>query len=201
MFCVLIRLGGSLRFFPIYVFTYSQYIKVRKPTPFLYHSSLIIKSFDSIKTRGFSPDLCHSFLCPLWVGLVLKYRSSIPGRVIPKTQKMVLSIIRYGSKVKWSNQGKGVTPSATPWSFSYCKGVFWSPSITVANFTFTYIFADFPNSFFQSVSLRWVDALVILFEPDNWTVNRILNGSSILVIKGASVDYDIQTCFLGQMLN
>ena len=47
---------------------------------------------------------------------------SIPGRLIPKTQKkylmlpcLTLSIIRYGSRVKWSNPGNGVTPSPTPW--------------------------------------------------------------------------------------
>ena len=32
------------------------------------------------------------------------------------------SIIRYGSRVKWSNQGKGVGPSPTPWCSSYRKG-------------------------------------------------------------------------------
>ena len=57
---------------------------------------------------------------------------SIPGRVIPKSQKIVLdtsfltlSIIRYGSRVKWSNPGKGVVPSPTPWCCSYWKGSFW----------------------------------------------------------------------------
>ncbi len=46
---------------------------------------------------------------------------SIPGRVISKTQNMVLdaslftlSIIRYGSRVKYSNPVKGVAPSSTP---------------------------------------------------------------------------------------
>ena len=45
---------------------------------------------------------------------------SIPGQVIPKTQKwylmppcLTLSIIRYVSRVKWSNPGKGVAPSPT----------------------------------------------------------------------------------------
>ena len=55
---------------------------------------------------------------------------SIPGRVIPKTQKkwylmppcLTLSIIRYGSRVKWSNPGKGVAPFPTPWCSSYRKG-------------------------------------------------------------------------------
>ena len=45
---------------------------------------------------------------------------SIPGRVIPKTLKwylippcLALSNIRYVSRVKWSNPGKGVAPSPT----------------------------------------------------------------------------------------
>ena len=50
---------------------------------------------------------------------------SIPGRVIPKTFKMVLdtlSDIRYVSMVKWSSPGKGVAPSPTPRCCSYWKG-------------------------------------------------------------------------------
>ena len=56
---------------------------------------------------------------------------SIPGRVIPKTQKMVLDTtllntqyykVRIESRVKWSNPGKGVAPSSTPWCSSYRKG-------------------------------------------------------------------------------
>ena len=76
----------------------------------------------------------------------------IPGRLIPKTQKkcsqiiwktgvqsqielyqrlkklylmppcLTLSFIRYGSRVKWSNPGKGVTPSPTPQCSSYWEG-------------------------------------------------------------------------------
>ena len=54
---------------------------------------------------------------------------SIPGRVMPKTQKwylmppcLTLSMIRYGSRVKWVNPGKGVAPSPTPRCSSYRKG-------------------------------------------------------------------------------
>ena len=54
---------------------------------------------------------------------------SIPGHVISKTQKLyliplclTLSIIRYVSRVKWSNPGKGVVSSPTPWCSSYRKG-------------------------------------------------------------------------------
>ena len=54
---------------------------------------------------------------------------SIPGRVIPKTLKMVLDTTllntqhyKVGSRVKWSNPGNGVAPSPTPWCSSYRKG-------------------------------------------------------------------------------
>ena len=53
-------------------------------------------------------------------------RGSIPGRVIPKTQKTVLytyllntQYYRYVSRVKWSNLGKGKAPSPTPQCSSY----------------------------------------------------------------------------------
>ena len=53
----------------------------------------------------------------------------ILGRVISKTLKwylmhpcLTLNIIRYGSRVKRSNPGKGVAPSPTPWCCSYRKG-------------------------------------------------------------------------------
>ena len=53
---------------------------------------------------------------------------SIPDHVIPKTSKMVLDTsllnIRYVSRVKWSNPGKGVAPSPIRWCSSYWKGSF-----------------------------------------------------------------------------
>ena len=58
---------------------------------------------------------------------------SIPGWVIPKTPKkkkkwywmlpcLTLSIIRYGSRIKWSNPGNRVAPSPTLQCSSYWKG-------------------------------------------------------------------------------
>ena len=38
---------------------------------------------------------------------------------------LTLSIIRYGSRVKWVNHGKGVVPSPTPWCCSYWKRSLW----------------------------------------------------------------------------
>ena len=50
---------------------------------------------------------------------------------------LTLSIIRYGSRVKWRNQGKGVVPSPTTWCSSYRKGSLripprlWSPTLLI----------------------------------------------------------------------
>ena len=53
-------------------------------------------------------------------------RGSIPGLVIPKTQKcflmppcLTIKIIRYGSKVKWRYPGTGVALFRTPRCSSY----------------------------------------------------------------------------------
>ena len=49
---------------------------------------------------------------------------------------LTLSIIRYESRVKWRNPGKGVAPSPTPWCSSYGKEEssghprLWSPTFT-----------------------------------------------------------------------
>ena len=53
-------------------------------------------------------------------------RCSIPGRVIPKTQKLVVDTAlfitqHYKVRVKWSNPGNGVVLSPTPQCSSYRK--------------------------------------------------------------------------------
>ena len=70
---------------------------------------LLVYKLQSFQAIGII--VCHS------VG----YPGSIPGRVIQKTQTsdlmppcLTLSIIRYVSRVKWSNLGNGVAPSPTP---------------------------------------------------------------------------------------
>ena len=58
-------------------------------------------------------------------------QGSIPGQVIPKTKKkwylmppcLTLSLIRYRSRVKWSNLRKELAPSPTPWCSSYWKSI------------------------------------------------------------------------------
>ena len=61
-------------------------------------------------------------------------RGSIPGRVVPKTQKkwylmppcLTLNLIRQGSRVKWSNPGIGVAPSP----ILRCGG-YWNGSLRI----------------------------------------------------------------------
>ena len=44
------------------------------------------------------------------------------SRVFTNGPCLTLSIIRYGSRVKWSNSGNGVAPFPTLWCCSYWKG-------------------------------------------------------------------------------
>ena len=61
------------------------------------------------------------------IGLAVRVFANGPGRVIPKTQKMVLDSFLLNTQyykvwIKWSNPGKGVAPSPTLWCSSYRKG-------------------------------------------------------------------------------
>ena len=80
----------------------------------------------------------HHFIsyCLYWQFLICKQfangledRGSITGRVVPKTQKMVLDAALLNTqhykvriKGKVNIPGKGVAPSPTSWCSSYWKG-------------------------------------------------------------------------------
>ena len=73
-----------------------------------------------------------------WVqSQVESYQRLLKWYLIPPC--LTLSIIRYGSRVKWSNPGNGVAPSPTHWCSSYRKGSLRSPSTMVAKF-YIYIY-------------------------------------------------------------
>ena len=61
---------------------------------------------------------------------------------------LTLSIIRWRSRVKWSNPGNGVTPSPTPRCSSYWKA-FGSPSTNVANFTYWFSLNSYSQRFWK----------------------------------------------------
>ena len=75
-------------------------------------------------------------------------KALIPGRVIAKTQKwhlirpyLILSIIRYVSKVKWNNPEKGEHPAVHFGVVAIEKGAFESPPTTISNITkFIYMY-------------------------------------------------------------
>ena len=65
-------------------------------------------------------------------------RGSVPGRVIPKTQKMIVDATLFNTqhykvriKGKWSNPGNGVAPPLHLGVVAIAKGTFRSSSITV----------------------------------------------------------------------
>ena len=77
----------------------------------------------SILTRNSQIDVCKLLLLDrkTWVqSQVESYQRLKKWYLMPPC--LTLSIIRYGSWVKWSNPGKGVAPSPTPWCSSYRKG-------------------------------------------------------------------------------
>ena len=117
---------------------------------------------------GMSLDLTNAFIhctmCLYIIGLMSRVFAnglgdwdSISGRVIPKNKKIVFDATllntqhyKVGARVKWSNSGKGIAPSSTPWYRSY--RAFGSPLTKVANFTYCYIHnvsADTSFSLFQ----------------------------------------------------
>ena len=68
-----------------------------------------------------------------------------------------LSIMRYESKIKWNNPGKGETPSPTLWCCSY--RIFESPSTTGANFFYFWNNVCFGLIYFLCLTaghLSWV---------------------------------------------
>ena len=106
--------------------------------------------FININLAGYIPE----YLWPIWkktrlIGLVGRMfangqgdLASIPGRVIPMTLKMVLDTsllntqhykVRIKGKVEQSGESTPVHLAVV----AIEKGAFWSPSTTVANFTFT----------------------------------------------------------------
>ena len=128
----------------------------RNVNNFIFHSIKHVRfcAKDSVFVGNFTA-LFHSNCLIGWVGRVFTNcpgdRGSIAGWVIPKTfikwylipPCLTLSIIRYVSRVKWSNPREGVAPSPRPRCSSYWKVslrvTFGSLLITVTNFTYYFI--------------------------------------------------------------
>ena len=111
------------------------------PTPW---SSKLSKRESSGHPRLWSPTLlnrtlakrleCSPIVLETWVrSQVESYQRLKKWYLMPPC--LTLSIIRYGSRVKWSNPGKGVAPSPTPWCSKLSEREpsghprLWSPTI------------------------------------------------------------------------
>ena len=71
---------------------------------------------------SFIPSVVFSVWANGLMSRMFADQGSVPGRVIPLTQNMVLDVTLLNTqhyKVKWSNLGKGLAPSPTPWCSSY----------------------------------------------------------------------------------
>ena len=89
---------------------------------------------------------------------VTSYQRLLKWHLIPPC--LTLSNIRYVSRVKWSNPGKGVAPPLHLGVVAIEKGAFWSPSTTVANFTYFRVISC--HIYIETPSVLNVKRIVIL---------------------------------------
>ena len=78
---------------------------------------------------------CSAMAWETWVQSQVESYQRLKKKWYLMAPCLTLSIIRYGSRVKWSNPGKGVAPSPTPWCSKQSKGErsshprLWSPTL------------------------------------------------------------------------
>ena len=108
-----------------------------------------------------------------------------------------LSIIRYVSRVKWSNPGKGLAPSLTPRFSSY-----WKVSLWVANLTHLILDKAHRNSFITEnfvecfLFLLVISGFVFIY-PVFFNINRrwhffprrVVEESNLILLKRYSKNY------------
>ena len=111
----------------IYIYIYGQYLYI------------YIYIYIYIK-----PDICQA-VRETWVrSQVESYKRLKKWYLMPPC--LTLSIIRYGSRVKWSNPGKVVAPSPTPWCSKLSEREpsghprLWSPTLLLLIYIYIYIY-------------------------------------------------------------
>ena len=98
---------------------------------------------------------------------------------------LTLSIIRYGSRVKWSNPGKGVVPSPTHWSIE--KGAFRSTTLLYLQFQYQkqFHFQQFSLALVHSLNIKTLLFQAIQFSlsaqfSSVWSIDKTLSGATTL---------------------
>ena len=130
--------------------------------------------------------MCSPIVRETWVrSQVASYQRLLKWYLIPPC--LTLSNIRYVSRVKWSNPGKGIAPSPTPRCSSYGKRAFGSPSTTVADFTSLYNY----NKRVKIVIAKNVQILIFVL-----VLNTFWSGygskSQILKFKQCQIHHKVQ---------
>ena len=117
----------------------------------------------------------------------MSYQRLLKSYLIPPC--LTLSNIRYVSRVKWSNRGKGVAPSPTPRCSSYGKGAFGPPRLRSPTFLI-YIciyelhsisFQPFFEHAFKIVVDIWKVSILLLYILWNdWPIFMISGSNELL---------------------
>ena len=116
--------------------TVHSYVGIGTPLKIATYNSRRDKQYIPIWKKNDCENILRKIISGTCYCVFTRDRGSITCRVIPKTQKwylippcLTLSIIRYVSRVKWSNPRKGVAPSPTP----RCrKERYWKGSLRIA---------------------------------------------------------------------
>ena len=107
----------------------------------------------------------YIYIRPITIGSSVRHRPGRPGRSHIKNSKkqhliphcLTFSIIRYVSRVKWSNPEKGVASSPILRCSSYWKG-----GLRVANLYYIYIYIIFNYNEILTVAIDRIQAFVSL---------------------------------------
>ena len=112
----------------------SKYCYVSLTIQILSNLFILLNGLSSLSNNSILHKFAHSLL---GIGKMVRVFANGPGDLglIQRLKKwylmppcLTLSIIRYGSRVKWVNPEKGVAPFPTPWCSSYQK---WSLQVTL----------------------------------------------------------------------
>ena len=115
---------------------------------------------------------------------------------------LTLSNIRYISRVKWSNPGKVVVPSLTPWCCSYWKGSLLVTSTMVTNFYM--VFKYWILIIFKQIYLthRWdLNIIVLLCVRMDLEVMAVKGNSTFPRAPELQSHHQMQDTPLQQMLS
>ena len=120
---------------------------------------------------------------------------------------LTLRIIRYVSRVKWNNPGKGVAPSPSPWCSSYWKGRFWVALDYGDQLYFTYMSSpadsmDFSDSLSLSFALNLSLLSISHSRPSrlhpmsilNWYKFLLVNQHWYIYIEGSIKEHHLWIC-------